>query len=119
LAGEAPGGGAGARALAESGGGPLLADPPSGAPAGGTALSAYEAILRPPGFVDAMRPDLVVRVGRMGSSRPLAGYLVDEVRQVVVDPDGDWTDPEPRAEWILRADPSVLPSLVASTRTRP
>jgi 2-succinyl-5-enolpyruvyl-6-hydroxy-3-cyclohexene-1-carboxylate synthase len=37
----------------------------------------------------------------------------------VVDPDGDWTDPERRAEWIIRADPSVLPSLVASTRTRP
>jgi 2-succinyl-5-enolpyruvyl-6-hydroxy-3-cyclohexene-1-carboxylate synthase len=119
LAGESPGGGVGARALAESGGWPLLADPPSGARAGGTAISAYEAILRHPGFVAAMRPDLVVRVGRMGSSKPLAGYLADEVRQVVVDPDGDWTDPERRVEWIIRADPSVLPSLVASTRTRP
>jgi 2-succinyl-5-enolpyruvyl-6-hydroxy-3-cyclohexene-1-carboxylate synthase len=119
VAGENPGGGAGARALAEWAGWPLLADPLSGARQGGTAISAYEALLRQPGFVAAMRPDLVVRVGRSGSSKSLAGYLADDVRQVVVDPDGDWTDPERRAEWIIRADPSALPSLVESNRARP
>jgi 2-succinyl-5-enolpyruvyl-6-hydroxy-3-cyclohexene-1-carboxylate synthase len=119
VAGEAPGGGAGARALAASGGWPLLADPLSGARAGGTAISAYEALLRHAGFAAAMRPDLVVRVGRTGSSKPLAGYLAGDVRQVVVDPDGDWTDPNRGAEWIIRADPSVLASLVESTGPRP
>jgi 2-succinyl-5-enolpyruvyl-6-hydroxy-3-cyclohexene-1-carboxylate synthase len=66
-----------------------------------------------------MRPDLVVRVGRTGSSKPLATYLSPDVRQVVVDPDGDWTDPGRAAEWIIRADPSVLPSLVETARPRP
>jgi 2-succinyl-5-enolpyruvyl-6-hydroxy-3-cyclohexene-1-carboxylate synthase len=119
VAGEAPGGGAGARGLAESGGWPLLADPLSGARSGVMAVSAYEALLRHPGFVAAMGPDLVVRVGRTGSSKPLATYLGPDVRQVVVDPDGDWADPTRSAEWIIRADPSVLPSLVQATRTRP
>src|SRR5260370_38953845 len=75
VAGEAPGGSAGAHALAASGGWPLLADPLSGARRGPTAISAYEAILRHPGFASAMRPDLVVRGGRMGASKPLASYL--------------------------------------------
>ena len=59
-----------------------------------------------------MRPDLVVRVGRMGTSKPLASYLGPEVPQVVVDPDGDWADPGRSARWIIRAAPSMLPSLV-------
>jgi 2-succinyl-5-enolpyruvyl-6-hydroxy-3-cyclohexene-1-carboxylate synthase len=112
VAGEAPGGAAGAQALATSGGWPLLADPLSGARRGPTAISAYEAILRHPGFAGAMRPDLVVRVGRMGASKPLASYLGPDVPQVVVDPDGDWADPGRSAQWIIRADPSELPSLV-------
>jgi 2-succinyl-5-enolpyruvyl-6-hydroxy-3-cyclohexene-1-carboxylate synthase len=112
VAGEAPGGSGEARALAASGGWPLLADPLSGARMGATAISAYEAILRHPGFASAMRPDLVVRVGRMGTSKPLASYLGPEVPQVVVDPDGDWADPGRSAQWIIRADPSELPSLV-------
>jgi 2-succinyl-5-enolpyruvyl-6-hydroxy-3-cyclohexene-1-carboxylate synthase len=116
VAGEAPGGAAGARGLAESGGWPLLADPLSGARAGATAISAYEAILRHAGFAADMRPDLVIRVGRAGSSKPLAGYVGPDVRQIVVDPDGDWADPTRSAEWIIRADPSVLPSLVEPAR---
>jgi 2-succinyl-5-enolpyruvyl-6-hydroxy-3-cyclohexene-1-carboxylate synthase len=120
VAGEAPGGGVGARGLAESGEWPLLADPLSGARSGVTAISAYEALLRHPGFAAAMRPDLVVRVGRTGASKPLATYLGPDVRQLVVDPDGDWADPGRAAEWIIRADPSLLPSLVEpGPRARP
>ncbi|HMC53322.1 MAG TPA: 2-succinyl-5-enolpyruvyl-6-hydroxy-3-cyclohexene-1-carboxylic-acid synthase, partial [Acidimicrobiales bacterium] len=120
VAGEAPGGAGGAQAaLAASGGWPLLADPLSGARLGVTAVSAYEAILRHPGFVGAMRPDLVVRVGRMGTSKPLAGYLGPDVPQVVVDPDGDWTDPGRSARWIIRADPRELPSLVEPSGPHP
>jgi 2-succinyl-5-enolpyruvyl-6-hydroxy-3-cyclohexene-1-carboxylate synthase len=112
VAGEAPGGAGHAQALAAAGGWPLLADPLSGARLGATAISAYEAILRQPGFAGAMRPDLVVRVGRMGTSKPLASFLGPDVPQVVVDPDGDWADPGRSAAWIVRADPSELPSLV-------
>ena len=112
MAGEAPGGAGGTQALAASGGWPLLADPLSGARMGVPAVSAYEAILRHPGFAGAMRPDLVVRVGRMGTSKPLASYLGPEVPQVVVDPDGDWADPTRSAQWIIRAGPGMLPSLV-------
>src|SRR2546422_7511857 len=115
VAGEVPGGAGGGHApaaLAASGGWPLLADPLSGARVGGTAISAYEAILRHPGFAVAMRPDLVVRVGRMGTSKPLASYLGPDIPQVVVDPDGDWADPGRSARWIIRASPSMLPSLM-------
>jgi 2-succinyl-5-enolpyruvyl-6-hydroxy-3-cyclohexene-1-carboxylate synthase len=119
VAGEAPGGSAGAQALAASGGWPLLADPLSGARRGATAISAYEAILRHPGFAGAMRPDLVVRVGRMGASKPLASYLGPDVPQVVVDPDGDWADPGRSARWIIRTDPSELPSLVERSDPHP
>src|SRR5439155_11695138 len=122
VAGEAPGGagvGHAPAALAASGGWPLLADPLSGARMGATAISAYEAILRHPGFAGAMRPDLVVRVGSMGTSKPLASYLGPEIPQVVVDPDGDWADPGRSAQWIIRAEPSELPSLVEPSGPRP
>jgi 2-succinyl-5-enolpyruvyl-6-hydroxy-3-cyclohexene-1-carboxylate synthase len=77
-----------------------------------------------------MPPDLVVRVGRTGTSKPLAGYLeaplkapdpkrAQEIRQVVVDPDGDWTDPGRSAGWIIRADPGVLAALVEPAAGRP
>jgi 2-succinyl-5-enolpyruvyl-6-hydroxy-3-cyclohexene-1-carboxylate synthase len=59
-----------------------------------------------------MRPDLVVRVGGTGTSKPLAGYLGPDVPQVVVDPDGDWADPGRCAEWIIAADPRLLATLV-------
>jgi 2-succinyl-5-enolpyruvyl-6-hydroxy-3-cyclohexene-1-carboxylate synthase len=112
VAGETPGGAGGAEALAAAAGWPLLADPLSGARVGATAISAYEAILRHPGFATTLRPDLVVRVGRMGTSKPLASYLGPDVLQVVVDADGDWADPNRGARWIIRADPGLLPSLV-------
>ena len=42
---------------------PVLADPISQLRTGPHAISTYEALLRAPGFADAHRPDLVVRVG--------------------------------------------------------
>lgn len=119
VAGAAPGGTEAARALAEAGGWPLLADPLSGARSGPAAISAYEALLRHPGFAAGMRPDLVVRVGRTGTSKPLAGFLGPDVRQVVIDPDGEWADPDRRAGWIIRADPGLLESLVVPAAGRP
>ncbi len=114
VAGETPGGAEAALALAEWAGWPLMADPLSGARRGDMAVSAYEALLRQPAFAAGMVPDVVVRVGRMGTSKPLVTYLGPDVRQVLVDPDGDWADPGRSAEWIVRADPRVLAASLPS-----
>jgi 2-succinyl-5-enolpyruvyl-6-hydroxy-3-cyclohexene-1-carboxylate synthase len=107
VAGECPGA-AGAAAIARRLGWPLLADPLSEARSGEGAISTYEALLRHPGFAAAMVPDVVIRVGRLGASRPLANYLAPEVRQVIVDPDGGWADPGRSAASLVRADPRLV-----------
>lgn len=115
VAGDTPGGAEPALAFAEAVGWPLLADPLSGVRRGPMAVSTYEALLRNPGFAAAMRPDLAVCVGRMGTSKPLAGWLGPGVPQVVISPDGDWNDPDRRAAWIVRAGAGVLASAVPSS----
>jgi len=111
VAGETPGGAGPALGLAERAGWPLLADPLSGVRSGVMAVGCYEALLRQPGFARDLQPDAVVRVGRLGASKPLGEVLAGldpGVPQVVIDPDGDWADPGRSASWILRADPRVL-----------
>ncbi len=84
-----------ASAFAEAVGWPLLADPLSGARRGDAAIGHYDALLRDPGFVEGMRPDLVVRVGDLPVSKPLRSWLasLDGVPQVALDPEGAWQDP--------------------------
>jgi 2-succinyl-5-enolpyruvyl-6-hydroxy-3-cyclohexene-1-carboxylate synthase len=82
-------------AFAERAGFPLLADPLSGARRGGAAIGHYDALLREPGFAEDVRPDLVIRVGDLPTSKPLRQWLagLDGVRQVAYDPEGAWQDP--------------------------
>jgi 2-succinyl-5-enolpyruvyl-6-hydroxy-3-cyclohexene-1-carboxylate synthase len=74
---------------------PLLADPLSAARRGPAAIAHYDMLLRDPGFADAHRPQFVIRVGDLPTSKPLRGWLagLDGVAQIAIDPDGGWQDP--------------------------
>jgi 2-succinyl-5-enolpyruvyl-6-hydroxy-3-cyclohexene-1-carboxylate synthase len=55
---------------------PLLADPLSGARRG-EAIAHYDALLRDPGWAEAHRPDLVIRIGDLPTSKPLRQWLAE------------------------------------------
>lgn len=75
---------------------PLLADPLSGARRGEAAVAHYDALLRDETFVSRVKPDLVLRVGDLPTSKPLRAWLADmpDVPQAVLDPEGAWQDPD-------------------------
>ena len=83
------------RALAESAGWPVLAEPSSGARRGRNALSAYEYLLGSPGFMNRHRPDVIVSAGRPGLSRQQTSlFKLRPARHVVVSRQpGRWDDP--------------------------
>jgi 2-succinyl-5-enolpyruvyl-6-hydroxy-3-cyclohexene-1-carboxylate synthase len=91
---DSPLGGA-AAAFCAAHGWPLLADPLSGARRGDAAIAHYDALLRDSAFADAQRPDLVLRVGDLPTSKPLREWLarLGDVPQVALDPEGAWQDP--------------------------
>ncbi len=74
---------------------PLLADPLSGARHGATAIATYDLLLRDPGFRARVRPELVIRVGDLPTSKPLRTWLesLGDVPQLALDPQGTWQDP--------------------------
>jgi 2-succinyl-5-enolpyruvyl-6-hydroxy-3-cyclohexene-1-carboxylate synthase len=87
-------------------GAPLLADPLSGARRGEAAIAYYDALLRDPSFVTAQRPDTVIRVGDLPTSKPLRQWLAGlDARQVVFDPESAWQDPAAVVTEVLDADP--------------
>src|SRR3954468_17147291 len=94
-----------AAALGRSLGWPVLAEPTSNARIGDV-VSHYDLLLRSERFA-AERPELVIRVGEMPTSKPLRAWL-DGCRQFVVDPHLDWRDPTRTAEAILAISPDVL-----------
>jgi 2-succinyl-5-enolpyruvyl-6-hydroxy-3-cyclohexene-1-carboxylate synthase len=74
---------------------PLLADPLSGARRGEAAIAHYDALLRDDSFASTARPDLILRVGDLPTSKPLRAWLagMPEVPQAVIDAEGCWQDP--------------------------
>jgi 2-succinyl-5-enolpyruvyl-6-hydroxy-3-cyclohexene-1-carboxylate synthase len=74
---------------------PLLADPLSGARRGDAAIAHYDAILRSEEFCAGARPDVVLRVGDLPTSKPLRSFLASarDVRQVAIDPEQAYQDP--------------------------
>ncbi len=75
---------------------PLLADPLSGARRGPAAIAHYDMLLRDRGFTDAHRPEFVIRVGDLPTSKPLRTWLaaLGDVPQIAIDPNGGWQDPD-------------------------
>jgi 2-succinyl-5-enolpyruvyl-6-hydroxy-3-cyclohexene-1-carboxylate synthase len=73
---------------------PILADALSGARHGEQAVAHYDALLRDDAFAQAHRPDVVVRVGDLPTSKPLRSWLAGlDAHQVAVAWPGAWPDP--------------------------
>ena len=107
-----------ASAFASGAGWPLLADPMSGARRGGAAIAHYDAFLRAEGIGAQLRPDLVLRVGDLPVSKPLRAWLagLGEVRQIALDPDGAWQDPDGALSLSLGLDPAETLASLAEIR---
>ena len=92
--------------LAFETGWPLLAEPTSGVRCGdhdrSHVIAHYDVLLRIERFADAHRPELVLRVGDMPTSKPLRAFVA-EASQIVVDPHGAWHEPTRTAELVLHA----------------
>jgi 2-succinyl-5-enolpyruvyl-6-hydroxy-3-cyclohexene-1-carboxylate synthase len=100
--------GAAAARFAATLGWPLLADPLSQGRRGPAAIAHYDLLLREPSVADALRPELVVRVGDLPTSKPLRGWLaaLGDVPQVALDPEGAWQDPDSLVCESLVCDPA-------------
>jgi 2-succinyl-5-enolpyruvyl-6-hydroxy-3-cyclohexene-1-carboxylate synthase len=87
---------------------PLLADPLSGARRGQSAIAHYDALLRERSFAQAQRPDVVLRVGDLPTSKPLREWLADQhaATHVAIDPEDHWQDPAGMLEHSLALDPA-------------
>ena len=77
------------------------------------AVAHYDALLRDPeAWAAAQRPDLVLRVGDLPTSKPLRQWLhgLDGALQIAFDPENAWQDPAGAVATIVAADPRVLTS---------
>ncbi len=85
-----------AAAFCEAAGWPLLADPLSRARRAEAAVAHYDALLRDNSFASSMRPDLVLRVGDLPTSKPLRAWLAGlrDVPQAALDQEDSWQDPD-------------------------
>jgi 2-succinyl-5-enolpyruvyl-6-hydroxy-3-cyclohexene-1-carboxylate synthase len=103
-----------AAAFALAKGWPLLADPLSGARRGEAAIAHYDALLRNAAFTASLEPDLVLRVGDLPVSKPLRTWLAGlrGARQVALDPEGAWQDPDSVLSDSLAVDPAATLSML-------
>ena len=97
---------------------PLLADPLSNARRGPAAIAHYDALLRDPRFAAAHRPDMVIRIGDLPTSKALRQWLagLEGARQVAFDPEGAWQDPAGVVTEVLDADPATWAAANAERR---
>jgi 2-succinyl-5-enolpyruvyl-6-hydroxy-3-cyclohexene-1-carboxylate synthase len=94
---------------------PLLADPLSGARRGMAAIAHYDALLRDAHVAAELRPDLVLRIGDLPTSKPLRAWLagLDDVEQVAIDAEGNWHDPAGVVGTRIAADPRATLTALA------
>jgi 2-succinyl-5-enolpyruvyl-6-hydroxy-3-cyclohexene-1-carboxylate synthase len=95
---------------------PVLADALSPARRGSNAIATYDLLLRDHGLAERLRPDTVIRVGDLPTSKPLRGWLAalgPQIRQILADPHGSWQDPDAVAGELWTGDPARLLSRVA------
>jgi 2-succinyl-5-enolpyruvyl-6-hydroxy-3-cyclohexene-1-carboxylate synthase len=83
---------------------PVLATATSGLRAFGS-ISAYHHLLVE-GVPPALRPDLVVTLGRVGPSDRLGALTSLPVPQAQIDPWGTWQDPRRHSTYVIQADPA-------------
>ncbi len=106
-----------AAAFCAAAGWPLLADPMSGARRGAAAIAHYDALLRDETFLRRVKPDLVLRVGDLPTSKPLRSWLAQmpDVAQVALDPEGAWQDPAGVLQESFALDPKPALEELATT----
>jgi 2-succinyl-5-enolpyruvyl-6-hydroxy-3-cyclohexene-1-carboxylate synthase len=99
-----------AAAFAAATGWPLLADPMSGARSGPAAIAHYDVLLRESDFIASLEPDLVLRLGDLPVSKPLRSWLaaLADVRQITLDPQAAWQDPDAVLSDSLAIDPAAV-----------
>lgn len=96
--------------LAAATGFPVLADPLSQVRSGRhdrrLVIDGYDALLRVDEAVDALEPEVIIRLGGVPASKPLLRYVerYARARQILVDCDG-WIDPAYVTSDTVRADP--------------
>jgi 2-succinyl-5-enolpyruvyl-6-hydroxy-3-cyclohexene-1-carboxylate synthase len=102
-------------AFAAAAGYPLLADPLSGARRGPAAIAHYDALLRDERLAARLRPDLVLRIGDLPTSKPLRTWLasVDGAEQVTLDAEGAWHDPAGVVSARIAANPRATLAALA------
>jgi 2-succinyl-5-enolpyruvyl-6-hydroxy-3-cyclohexene-1-carboxylate synthase len=95
--------------FAQRAGYPLLADPLSGARRGPVAIATYDLLLRDEDFGRRMRPELVIRVGDLPTSKPLRAWLASlaDVEQVGLDAEAAWQDPAAVLSEVWTGDPAA------------
>jgi 2-succinyl-5-enolpyruvyl-6-hydroxy-3-cyclohexene-1-carboxylate synthase len=102
-----------ARRFAAAAGWPVLADPLSGLRAGPGAISTHDALLRSAELAHRLRPDAVLRLGAMPTSKATAALLAPPVAVTRVDPGGEWLDPDRADARLIVADPDPVLDAVA------
>ncbi len=90
--------------FARAAGWPVIAEPISSARLDDTVVAAAHYLLAHAGFARRHTPGLVLRIGRTGLSRHLDDLLGPSVPQVLIDPDGAWSDPRRAVADLLVAD---------------
>ena len=98
---------------------PILAGPRSGLRGPGQrgiVVSAFDSILRHPGTAEALRPDVVLRLGGLPASKVTNAWLDElDADQIVADPRRQWIDPGRTASEMVVASPeAVCRSVTAS-----
>jgi 2-succinyl-5-enolpyruvyl-6-hydroxy-3-cyclohexene-1-carboxylate synthase len=110
VAGPGSGDGRALDELARALGWPVLAVPQAsvwGVP--GAVVPAADAVLRVGWLADALRPEVVVRLGTPPASRVVGEWLARSgARELVASGPGRWTDPHGTADLVLPFSPAAL-----------
>lgn len=107
--------------FAAASGYPILADPLSGARRGPAAIAHYDALLREDAWAQSHRPELVIRVGDLPTSKPLREWLagLGDALQLSFDPEGAWHDPDAVSATHLTSDPAATLDELAGLLPKP
>ncbi len=104
--------------LAEATGFPILADPLSGLRTGphdrSMVVARADQLVRRGAWIDAHRPDLVIRTGAMPTSKPIAELIATvKPELLVIDGDGGWRESALVPATFVHADAAATAAAVA------
>ena len=96
---------------------PVLADPRSGCRwPGPMTVAAADALLRVSDMAEALRPEAILLLGHPWASRVLQEWLSssEAAQTILVDPYGQWLEPQRAATQVFACDPTALCRAVTS-----